>query len=163
MVAIKNQRTSPMKTNPEFNVLVEDCSNGIVFKNFFSFGRWESIKKDLKKAYKTIKSRTTPPDGEEYTSTQLRPIFNELVDREVFLNPPTFHKDTYIHDYLSAILKRKCQYHFWSKCEYEVVVQTWPSGKHSRKIDVYAQLLANWDVFCKIALKEILGTGLEPT
>lgn len=144
-----------MKTNPEFNVLVEDCPKGIVFKNIFSFGRWESIKKDLKKAYKTIKSRTTPPDGEEYSSSQLRQIFNELVDMESFLKPPTFHKDTYVHDYLSTILKRKCLYHFWSKCEYEVVVQTWPSGPNSRKIDVYAQLLANWDVFCRIALKEI--------
>lgn len=73
-VAIKNQRTRPLKTNPEFNVLVEDCSNGIIFKNFFSFDRWETIKKNLKKAYKAIKSSTTPTDGEEYTSTQLRPL-----------------------------------------------------------------------------------------
>lgn len=144
-----------MKTNPEFNVLVEDSTHVIIFKNFFSFDRWETIKKNLKKAYTTIKSRTTPPDGDEYSSTQLRPIFNELVDREAFLNPPTFHKDSYIHDYLAALLQRACLSQFWRKCEFEVVVQPRPSGCKYKKIGVYDQLLANWDVFCKIALKEI--------
>lgn len=152
----RNSRTDTMKANPEFNVLVQDSNHGIIFKNVFSFGRWEAIKKVLTKAYKTIKTLTTPPDGEEYSSSQLRPIFNELVDRESFLNPPTFHKDTYVHDYLPAILKRECLYHFRSKCEYEVVVQTFPGGQHSRKINVYDQFLANWVAFSKIALKEVI-------
>ena len=35
---------------------------------------------------------------------------------------------------------REAHYAFWSKCEYEVVVREWPSGRNERKIDVYQQL-----------------------
>ena len=75
-------------------------------------------------------------------------------------------------------LKRIVQYYFWSKCEMEVVVASWPIyitldgydditndlntyekqyGKKPRvlnvspeigeKIDIYEQLMLNWDVF----------------
>lgn len=40
-------------------------------------------------------------------------------------------------------------YYFWSKCEWEIILQHWPSMKdfHDKKIDVYDQVLLNWDVF----------------
>ena len=34
---------------------------------------------------------------------------------------------------------KEAKYAFWSKCEYEVVVREWPSGRET-KIDVYQQL-----------------------
>ena len=40
-------------------------------------------------------------------------------------------------------------YYFWSKCEWEVIVQHWPNGErfHDKKIDVYQQVMMNWDIF----------------
>ena len=48
-------------------------------------------------------------------------------------------------------LKGILQYYFWAKCEYEVVVSDWPPYKDkegpSVKIDVYYQIMLNWDKF----------------
>ena len=46
-------------------------------------------------------------------------------------------------------LKRDLMYYYWSKCEWEVIVSHWPSGKNFRdeKIDVYDQVRLNWDHF----------------
>ena len=38
---------------------------------------------------------------------------------------------------------------YWSKCEWEIVLQHWPPSENFRdeKIDVYDQLKLNWDKF----------------
>lgn len=40
-------------------------------------------------------------------------------------------------------------YHFCSKCEWEVIVSAWPPSERvkERKVDVYEQVMLNWDVF----------------
>ena len=43
---------------------------------------------------------------------------------------------------------RKDIMYYWSKCEWEVVIESWPSGRGEEKIDVYDQVMLNWGVFC---------------
>lgn len=40
-------------------------------------------------------------------------------------------------------------YYFNSKCQWEVIVSAWPPSERvpERKIDVYEQVMLNWDVF----------------
>ena len=40
-------------------------------------------------------------------------------------------------------------YYYNSKCEWEVIMSAWPPSNHvpERKIDVYEQVMLNWDVF----------------
>lgn len=40
-------------------------------------------------------------------------------------------------------------YYFRSKCEWEVIVGAWPPSERvpERKVDVYEQVILNWDVF----------------
>lgn len=40
-------------------------------------------------------------------------------------------------------------YYFNSKCEWEVIVSAWPPSDRvpERKVDVYEQVMLNWDVF----------------
>lgn len=60
-------------------------------------------------------------------------------------------------------VRRELMYYFWSKCEWEIVLTHWPPAvgpdrntpdawdrfnRESRKIDVYEQVLMNWDAFC---------------
>lgn len=45
-------------------------------------------------------------------------------------------------------LRRDLMYYFWSKCEWEVVIQSWPAGHGEKKIDVYDQVMLNWNIFC---------------
>lgn len=44
---------------------------------------------------------------------------------------------------------RLLKYYFWSKTEYEIVLDTWPPSPrfHPEKVDVYDQVKLNWPVF----------------
>lgn len=42
---------------------------------------------------------------------------------------------------------RWTQYYFWSKCEYELILSSWPNKEEEIKIDIYDQLKLNWDKF----------------
>ena len=45
-------------------------------------------------------------------------------------------------------------YYYWAKCEWEVIVSDWPtSGKVEAKIDVYNQVMLNWDKFADYTWK----------
>ena len=50
-----------------------------------------------------------------------------------------------------------CMYYFWSKCEYEVIVTGWPDTKTERKIDIYQQIAANWEIFKNIVFEVLNG------
>lgn len=44
-------------------------------------------------------------------------------------------------------LQYNLKHYFWSKCEWEVLVYPWPIADGEIKIDVYDQVMLNWDVF----------------
>lgn len=48
-------------------------------------------------------------------------------------------------------LKRDLMYYFWSKCEWEIIVSHWPQTENPKfkneKIDVYDQVMLNWNQF----------------
>lgn len=46
-------------------------------------------------------------------------------------------------------IKSSLMYYYWSKCEWEIVLSSWPSGDRTpdRKIDVYDQVMLNWKPF----------------
>lgn len=47
-------------------------------------------------------------------------------------------------------VRKSLMYYFWSKCEYEVLICPWPfhhERDRAKKIDVYWQVLLNWNVF----------------
>ena len=52
-------------------------------------------------------------------------------------------------DEFAKQLKRDLFYYFGSKCEWEVVIKPWVGDKNNEgiKVDVYEQVMLNWDVF----------------
>lgn len=55
-------------------------------------------------------------------------------------------------------LKNQLMSRFWSKSEWEVIVTAWsPDDKVSVKVDVYEQILNNFEVFCDYVWKNTLG------
>ena len=47
-------------------------------------------------------------------------------------------------------VKHELMYYYWSKCEWEVLVSDWTSpdfSKSQKKIDVYQQIMLNFDQF----------------
>lgn len=47
-------------------------------------------------------------------------------------------------------VRKTMMYYYWSKCEWEVVIDHWPHSDrcHDMKVDVYDQLRLNWRIFC---------------
>lgn len=49
---------------------------------------------------------------------------------------------------IKAVIKHTLMYYYWSKCEWEVLVSPLFSREgRERKIDVYSQIMLNWDKF----------------
>lgn len=44
-------------------------------------------------------------------------------------------------------VKNKLMYYYWSKCEWELVIKGFVGNKKERKVDVYEQVMLNWDKF----------------
>lgn len=59
------------------------------------------------------------------------------------------YKDNY--DSFSTEVRKSLMYYFWSKCEWEIILSGWPPRDDfdEKKIDVYDQVMMNYDVFIK--------------
>lgn len=52
-------------------------------------------------------------------------------------------------------LKKNLMYYFWSKCEHEIIVSSWPyTDKSAIKVDVYQQVMLNFDIFVDYVWKQ---------
>ena len=60
------------------------------------------------------------------------------------------YKDTE-RDKFEEAVRTSLMYYFWSKCEWEIIIDHWPQheGWHDKKIDVFDQVQLNWPVFCE--------------
>lgn len=57
-------------------------------------------------------------------------------------------------------VKSEVMYEFWSKAEWEIIISGWcGDGNEETKIDVYDQIIANWEVFSNICWRIYLGRG----
>ena len=68
--------------------------------------------------------------------TDLRKLARKYRDRE--------------RDAFEIAMQRMLQYYYWSKCEWEVVIDHWPHSERRkpRKVDVWEQIDLNWGIFC---------------
>ena len=50
------------------------------------------------------------------------------------------------HDEFEELVRHAAQWQFWSRCEYEFILLSWPTGPNEKgyKMDVYEQLEVNW-------------------
>ena len=61
----------------------------------------------------------------------------------------------------AVALKRSLMFYFWSKSEWELLVSPWSGGVKVKaiKIDVYDQVMLNWDVFVDYVWSKKGGKG----
>ena len=51
---------------------------------------------------------------------------------------------------------RKSKYMFWARCEYEIVLEDWPTSKVQKKIDIYWQIKMNLDAITRLLMNEVI-------
>ncbi len=57
-------------------------------------------------------------------------------------------------------LRAELLYRYWCKCEWEVVLSAFPpskDGEEKRKVDIYQQVMLNFEIFCKYAYDNLFG------
>ena len=56
-------------------------------------------------------------------------------------------------------LKQVLMYYFWAKCEYEVVISSFPPDENSKdeKVDIYSQVMLNFDIFYNYLYNNLFG------
>ena len=59
-------------------------------------------------------------------------------------------------DEFKDFIEKNCQYRFWSRCEYEIIVCGWPKGKNETKIDAYDQIMQNIDIVTGLFMNYVL-------
>ena len=116
---------------------------------------------------------------EDFNSKKIKVfnIFNSYRFYEDLLKINKKYKDNF--EEFSQQVKSSIMYSFWSKCEYEIILTSWPAYVNSEeidrlvskreeklkkynhfyidyvnltvgeKIDVYDQIMLNWDIFIK--------------
>lgn len=52
-------------------------------------------------------------------------------------------------DAFAEEVRRELMYYYWSKCEWEIIIKGFIIDGKERKIDVYEQVMLNWDEFIK--------------
>ncbi len=132
------------KKKPEFFVIHNVFGRGIVFENIFNFSQMGVVLKGLKKLKKRIDA-AYGKDPDKY---------RQIVDTVAWAERKRKRKYT-VDELVEMELRHKCQYYFWAKCEYEVVVTGWPDMGVEKKIDVYTQLNNNWEIFRNLVFEVI--------
>lgn len=56
-------------------------------------------------------------------------------------------KDNFQFDIFMEEVRKELMSHYWSRAEYEIIIKAWCGGKAEEKIDIYQQVLLNWDAF----------------
>ena len=154
------------KKFPVFNVLVYDFNkNEISYQNFFQIGAWATIKKELllvKRQLIAASDYSKYHDGDQIIANIKKVLDTHIIDYSKLnkLFKQHAYRDIAFEAY-EQILNRECMYYYWSKCEWEVIVSAWPPRDGSdKKIDVYSQLKANWELFKNIVIED-LGYATE--
>lgn len=131
--------------NPSLFVIYNEFGRGVKFVNIFEFEQVKVMLKELKKLKKKLDYAYGKDDGE----------FQKHVDKLIWNEKE--RKKKYTPDALiERELRHKCMYYFWGKCEYEVIVTGWPDTNTEKKIDIYQQLEANWEIFKNLVF-EVIG------
>ena len=53
-------------------------------------------------------------------------------------------------------VKGRLMSYFWGRCEYEILISNWVGAeKNERKIDIYDQVMLNFDSFCLYIINNI--------
>lgn len=58
-----------------------------------------------------------------------------------------FAECKYNKDVFAKMVESELRYWYWSKCEWELVISGFVRNNIERKIDVYEQVMLNWDSF----------------
>lgn len=68
-------------------------------------------------------------------------------------------------DEFKKFVKSKSLYMYWSRCEYEIILSSWPPSKNGLddgvKVDVHWQIMMNLDIVSEIVMDECIHPKMK--
>lgn len=52
-------------------------------------------------------------------------------------------------------VKNQSMYHWWSRCEYEIILESWPNTNVNEKWDVHRQVMMNIDIITSMLMDNV--------
>ena len=91
------------------------------------------------------------PNSKVFEQYDILPYFKKCYDdlKTIDKVPKSYY------DFREFII-RESKYQFWSRCEYEIVLNSWPNNDVEEKIDIHYQIMQNIDIVTKIFIEYIL-------
>lgn len=71
-------------------------------------------------------------------------VINHLIE---MLNQIKKEKGHWNYDDFTAAAMQIYRYYYWGKCEHEIIIKEWVGREAEEKVDVFDQLMLNWDIF----------------
>lgn len=86
-------------------------------------------------------------NSKQFTSYNVIPYLKRCYEKEEN-KPVTF-------DEFKEFITRKSRYQWWARCEYEIILKSWPTERIEKKIDVHQQVMMNIDIIVEILIEEV--------
>lgn len=58
-------------------------------------------------------------------------------------------------DEFKKFIEGASMYQYWSRCEYEIILTSWPNEDKKEKIDIHQQIMMNIDVITNILMNNV--------
>lgn len=58
-------------------------------------------------------------------------------------------------DEFKEFVNKSSLYMYWARCQYEIVLNSWPCGDHQKKIDVHWQINMNKDLITRVLMENV--------
>ena len=71
-------------------------------------------------------------------------VINHLIE---MLNQIKKEKGHWCYDDFTAAAMQIYRYYYWGRCEHEIIIKEWVGREAEEKVDVFDQLMLNWDIF----------------
>lgn len=59
-------------------------------------------------------------------------------------------------DEFKSFIIAESRYQWWARCEYEIIISSWPTGMCEEKWDIHDQVMMNIDLITELLMKEVL-------
>lgn len=71
-------------------------------------------------------------------------VINHLIE---MLNQIKKEKGHWCYDDFTTAAMQIYRYYYWGRCEHEIIIKEWVGKEAEEKVDVFDQLMLNWDIF----------------
>ena len=87
----------------------------------------------------------------KFEAYDILPYLRGVYKHERKDRPKTFEE-------FKKFVDEESMYMFWARCEWEIILSSWPGEKDQEKWDVYGQIKMNLDLVTRLLMEDVVKT-----